>query len=84
MASLLPASIKGSQDDEEESIIREGPLKRPSLKPCGLNSGRQYMLVKSQSIFEGRDYSDFMVVGIVVLFLVLVVLAEAAEKVGNL
>jgi len=84
LASLLPASVKDSQGDEEESIIREGTLKRPSRKPCGLNSGRQYMLVKSQSIVEGRDYSDFMVVGIVVLFLVLVVLAEAAEKVGYL
>lgn len=52
-----------------------------TIKLCGHGQG-QYL--KIQGAYLAREYSDLIVVGIVVLFLAVVVAMEACERVGDL
>lgn len=51
------------------------------IKLCG-HGKEQYL--KVQGAYLAREYSDLLVVGIVVLFLAVVVALEAVERMGDL
>lgn len=73
--------MKKEAQEELEAVISDD-----SVKKCGDYSripGSAYLRV-GQPIVLARDYSDLLVVGIVVLFLVAVVLLEAVEYCGDL
>jgi len=63
--------------------IKVVELQAPShtIKLCG---HRQDQYLKIQGAYLAREYSDFMVVGIVVLFLAIVVAMEVYERFGDL
>jgi len=71
----------------EKAASRSGitvvELQAPShtIKLCG-HGQEQYL--KIQGAYLAREYSDLMVVGIVVLFLAVVVAMEASERAGDL
>ncbi len=52
-----------------------------AIKLCG-HGKNQYLRI--QGAYLAREYSDLMVVGIVVVFLAVVVALEACERVGDL
>jgi len=54
------------------------------IRLCGGAGQEAYLNLKIQGAYLKREYSDLMVVGIVVLFLAVVVAMEAAERVGDL
>lgn len=77
-ARLYWASRGGSSSsDAEAASDAEGP--RQEMHRCGSTK-----YVQMQQTKTSRDYSDFMVVGIVLLFLAVVVALEAVEKIEGL
>lgn len=76
-ASLRPAS--GGKDDEV--VEDEGPRRRVQL--CGTTEFIAENYVSFHGVRLARDYSDLMVVAIVVLFLVAVVALELVERIEH-
>jgi hypothetical protein len=71
-----------SQSGSAEGItVVEFSTPSQAIKLCG--HGRDQYL-KIQGAYLAREYSDLIVVGIVVLFLAVVVALEACERVGDL
>ncbi|KAE9370949.1 hypothetical protein N431DRAFT_43630 [Stipitochalara longipes BDJ] len=68
-----------SQSSEGSAIVDFAPSR--AIKLCG--HGRDQYL-KIQGAYLARQYSDLIVVGIVVLFLAVVVALEACERCGDL
>ena len=76
-ASLRPVS--GEKDDEV--VEDEGPRRRVQL--CGTTEFIAENYVSFHGVRLARDYSDLMVVAIVVLFLVAVVALELVERIEH-
>ncbi|KAL2065346.1 hypothetical protein VTL71DRAFT_3015 [Oculimacula yallundae] len=77
-ASLRPASGSGGKD---ESVEKDGP--KQNVHVCGTSAFITEHYVSFHGVRLARDYSDLMVVGIVVLFLVAVIALELVERVKN-
>ncbi|KAH7317856.1 hypothetical protein BKA65DRAFT_557264 [Rhexocercosporidium sp. MPI-PUGE-AT-0058] len=76
-ASLRPAN--GRKHDEAVEV--DGP-RRP-VQLCGTSAFNTENYVSFHGVRLARDYSDLMVVGIVLLFLVAVIALELVERVEN-
>ncbi|KAH7386467.1 hypothetical protein BKA64DRAFT_144231 [Cadophora sp. MPI-SDFR-AT-0126] len=74
-ASLRPTSV----NKDGEAVEVEGPRRR--LRLCGTTDFIAENYVSFHGVRLARDYSDLMVVGIVVLFLVAVVALELVERI---
>jgi len=71
--------VSGEKDDEV--VEDEGPRRRVQL--CGTTEFIAENYVSFHGVRLARDYSDLMVVAIVVLFLVAVVALELVERIEH-
>jgi hypothetical protein len=82
--SALPLLRKEDEQRYWASLRAEAGLELQSSQTVKLCGSAQHHYLKIKGAYLTREYSDLMVVGIVVIFLVVVVALEMCERVGDL
>ncbi|KAH6672103.1 hypothetical protein B0J14DRAFT_86566 [Halenospora varia] len=91
-ASLRAGRTSTKDENGEEMVMSDGPVEpsHQTMVKCGGNAMDMntfpggYYYIRHRTTTVVREYSDVVVVGIVLLFLAIVVCVEAVEKFGNL